>query len=81
MKVLGFSIESYSRYGVNGKVEEDCGYKNIVPLEDMTPQQRYETALADDIDVLIWDNVDALFQDMNDELVSTNDMWFYTYNG
>lgn len=79
MKVIGFNIESYSRYGVNNTIED--GYKNIVPLEKMTPQQRYETALADDEDTCIWDSVEALLQDMNDECVSTNDMWFYTYNG
>lgn len=79
MKILAFSIDNYSRYGVNGEVEE--GYKNIVPLEDMTPQQRYETALNDEYDAMVWSSVDALLQDMNDECVSTNDMWFYTYNG
>lgn len=75
MKILAFSIDNYARY----EVDPDGGYKNIVPLDEMTLQERYELALNDDDNVMIWDNVGAFLEDMNDELVSTNDMWFYEY--
>lgn len=75
-KVIGFFCDSYARYSA-----ADCGdeVKNIVPLEEMTPKQRYELALSDDDDAFIWDNIDSFLTDLNDESASVSNMWVYSY--
>ena len=75
-KVIGFFCDSSTRYS-----SADCGdeVKNIVPLEEMTPKQRYELALSDDEDAFIWDNIDSFLTDLNDESASVSNMWLYSY--
>ena len=71
-KVIGFDCDSYARY-------LKSFVKNIVPLEEMTDKQRYETALEDNEDTVIWDDIDSFLTDLNDECISVNNMWFYKY--
>lgn len=71
-KVIGFDCDSYARY-------LKPFVKNIVPLEEMTDKQRYETALEDNEDTVIWDDIDSFLTDLNDECISVNNMWFYKY--
>lgn len=75
-KVIGFSSDYYTRKSVNG-IEY---FKNIVPLDEMTPRQRYELALSDDENAMIWDDIDSFLTDLNDEYISVNNMWVYKYN-
>ena len=79
-KVIGFNCDSYTRY-LKHFVENDgiSVFKNIVPLEEMTPKQRYELALSDDEDAFIWDNIDSFLTDLNDESASVSNMWVYSY--
>ena len=76
-KVIGFYCDSYARYPKHF-IENDV--KNIVPLEEMTDKQRYETALADNENAIIWDDIDSFLTDLNDECISVNNMWVYKYN-
>lgn len=71
-KVIGFDCDSYARY-------LKPFVKNIVPLEEMTDKQRYETALEDNEDTVIWDDIDSFLTDLNDECISVNNMWIYKY--
>lgn len=71
-KVIGFDCDSYARY-------LKPFVKNIVPLEEMTDKQRYETALEDNEDTVIWNDIDSFLTDLNDECISVNNMWFYKY--
>ena len=71
-KVIGFYCDSYACY-------LKPFVKNIVPLEEMTDKQRYETALEDNEDTVIWDDIDSFLTDLNDECISVNNMWFYKY--
>lgn len=76
-KIIGFKNYSYGRFS---SVKDNENYKNIVPLDKMTPYQRYELALDDDDeDVIIWDSLEAFLTDLNDELVDVEEMWFYDY--
>ena len=72
-KVIGFDCDSYARYLLKPFV------KNIVPLEEMTDKQRYETALEDNENTVIWDDIDSFLTDLNDECISVNNMWIYKY--
>ena len=71
-KVIGFDCDSYARY-------LKPFVKNIVPLEEMTDKQRYETALEDNENTVIWDDIDSFLTDLNDECISVNNMWVYKY--
>ena len=71
-KVIGFDCDSYARY-------LKPFVKNIVPLEEMTDKQRYETALEDNENTVIWDDIDSFLTDLNDECISVNNMWIYKY--
>ena len=71
-KVIGFDCDSYARY-------LKPFVKNIVPLEEMTDKQRYETALEDNEDTVIWNDIDSFLTDLNDECISVNNMWVYKY--
>ena len=71
-KVIGFDCDSYARY-------LKPFVKNIVPLEEMTDKQRYETALEDNEDTVIWNDIDSFLTDLNDECISVNNMWIYKY--
>lgn len=75
-KIIGFSSDYYTRESVNG-IEY---FKNIIPLDEMTPRQRYELALSDDENAIIWDDIDSFLTDLNDECISVNNMWVYKYN-
>ena len=75
-KIIGFSSDYYTRETVNG-IEY---FKNIIPLDEMTPRQRYELALSDDENAIIWDDIDSFLTDLNDECISVNNMWVYKYN-
>lgn len=75
-KIIGFSSDYYTRKTVNG-IEY---FKNIVPLDEMTPRQRYELALSDDENAMIWDDIDSFLTDLNDEYISVNNMWVYKYS-
>ena len=71
-KVIGFDCDSYARY-------LKPFVKNIVPLEEMTDKQRYETALEDNENTVIWNDIDSFLTDLNDECISVNNMWIYKY--
>ena len=71
-KVIGFDCDSYARY-------LKPFVKNIVPLEEMTDKQRYETALEDNENTVIWDDIDSFLTNLNDECISVNNMWVYKY--
>lgn len=71
--IIGFNLDVYGRYNGGGS------YKNLVPLDDMTPQQRYELALSDDENVSIWSDIESFLTDVNDDMVSLDEMWFYKY--
>ena len=71
-KVIGFDCDSYARY-------LKPFVKNIVPLDEMTDKQRYETALEDNENTVIWDDIDSFITDLNDECISVNNMWIYKY--
>ena len=75
-KVIGFDCDSYARYPKHF-IENDV--KNIVPLDEMTDKQRYETALEDNENTVIWDDIDSFLTDLNDECISVNKMWIYKY--
>ena len=75
-KIIGFSSDYYTRESVNG-IEY---FKNIIPLDEMTPRQRYELALSDDENAIIWDDIDSFLTDLNDECISVNNMCVYKYN-
>lgn len=75
-KVIGFDCDSYARYPKHF-IENDV--KNIVPLDEMTDKQRYETALEDNENTVIWDDIDSFLTDLNDECISVNNMWIYKY--
>lgn len=75
-KIIGFSSDYYTRESVNG-IEY---FKNIIPLDEMTPRQRYELALSDDENAIIWDDIDSFLTDLNDVCISVNNMWVYKYN-
>lgn len=80
-KVIGFYCDSYARYAKHFDENDGMtGIKNIVPLEEMTGKQRYETALEDNENAMIWDDIDSFLTDLNDECISTNNMWFYKYD-
>lgn len=72
-KVIGFSVDDYARFDGDGV------YKNIVPLEEMLPRQRYETALEDTDCCIIFDNAQTFVSDLNDECIDANGYWFYVY--
>ena len=76
-KVIGFYCDSYARYSKHF-IENDV--KNIVPLEEMTDKQRYEAAIEDNENAIIWDDIDSFLTDLNDECISVNNMWVYKYN-
>lgn len=80
-KVIGFNCDSYARYSKHF-IENDgtSDFKNIVPLEEMTDKQRYETALEDNENAIIWDDIDSFLTDLNDECISVNYIWVYKYN-
>lgn len=69
--IVGFNIDNYRRFSIN-----HGDYKNIVPLEEMTPEQKYELAVSDE-DSLIWDSIDSFLTDLNDGCVDTENMCFY----
>ena len=71
-KAIGFDCDSYARY-------LKPFVKNIVPLEEMTDKQRYETALEDNENTVIWNDIDSFLTDLNDECISVNNMWIYKY--
>ena len=71
-KVIGFDCDSYARY-------LKPFVKNIVPLDEMTDKQRYETALEDNENTVIWDDIDSFITHLNDECISVNNMWIYKY--
>ena len=79
-KVIGFDCDSYARY-LKPFVENDgtSVFKNIVPLEEMTDKQRYEIALEDNENTVIWNDIDSFLTDLNDECISVNNMWIYKY--
>lgn len=79
-KVIGFYCDSYARYSKHF-IENDgtSVFKNIVPLEEMTDKQRYETALEDNENTVIWNDIDSFLTDLNDECISVNNMWIYKY--
>lgn len=74
--IIGFSVETYLRFG------PDMGFngKNIVPLEDMTPRQRYETACDDFEDCVVYDDVKTFLSELNDELICSENYFFYEYS-
>ena len=80
-KVIGFNCDSYARYSKHF-IENDgtSDFKNIVPLEEMTDKQRYETALEDNENAIIWEDIDSFLTDLNDECISVNFIWVYKYN-
>lgn len=81
--ILGFSVDCYSRFTPKSKESISMSeYKNpLVGLEDMTPRQRYELALVnvDDEDVRIYDCVEDFLSELNDDYVSNDNFYFYTY--
>ena len=79
-KILAFDVDTYAKD--KGEFEfygDDNDYKNIVALDDMTPKQRYETALADDENAMIYDDIDTFITDLNNDCISTETYFFYTY--
>lgn len=77
-KVLAFDVDAYKHLESDAEFGEE--YNNIVPLEDMTPRQRYELALSDDENCLIYDTIDDFLDAMNNGLISEEYGWFYSYN-
>ena len=57
MYIIGFSVDAYERF----TLRKDC--KNIVPLEEMTPKQRYEVAIDDFEDCVVYDCVEDFLDD------------------
>ena len=74
--IIGFNVDSYIRF------ESDMPFegKNIVPLENMTPKQRYELALDDDEDAVIYDNISTFLQELNDGYINSESYFFYEYS-
>lgn len=78
IKIIGFSVDAYKRHNTD-QLFLDGDVKNIVPLEKMTSKQRYELALGDDEDTIIYDNIDSFLVDLNDGVVDSEGYFFYQY--
>lgn len=73
--IVGFRISEYKVFDYDNE-----GYKNIVPLESMTPKQLYELACDDYDDVIIYDDIERFIYDLNTSLISADEFRFYVIN-
>ena len=68
VKIIGFDSCVYGRFNTDEK-------NPLLSLEDMTPKQRYELALADAEDAVIYDSLEQFLFNMNEDIV--NDEYYY----
>lgn len=82
-KILAFDADCYLRQGTLRNGDEFLGdlseFKNIVGLDDMTPKERYELALADDETAFIYDTIEEFTEALNDEWLESTNYWIYPY--
>ena len=74
--IVGFRNNVYKVFDYDNEGE----YKNIVPLESLTPKQLYELACDDYDDVVIYDDVENFIYDLNTSLISADEFRFYVIN-
>jgi len=63
-KIIGFDINSY----------------DLDKLNAMTDVQKNELYLSDDENTCCWDSVKDFFNDMNDDVVDTENIYYFLVN-